>query len=98
MIHGKNTSTYTNKDARDYKILRCKVDNISELEEFIPSKKETVVGGLDFLDNYIIRGEKSDATKNLCKKYQKNQEEEIRISNEKIGVPGVSLIERLLQK
>ncbi len=86
---------HTNKDAIDYKILRCKVDNISELEEFIPSKKETVIGGLDFLDNYIIRGEKSDAIQKIyVRNIKTNQEEEIRISNEKIGVPGVSLIQK----
>mgnify|MGYP003324072916 CR=1 FL=1 len=29
---------HTNEDARDYKILKCKIDNINNLEEFISSK------------------------------------------------------------
>ena len=48
----------TNKDARDYKILRCKINSINKLEEFIPSKKETVIGELlrklDLLIRYIL--------------------------------------------
>ena len=46
---------HTNEDARDYKILRCKKDDIENLEEFVQPKKETVIGGLDFLDDYIIK-------------------------------------------
>ena len=49
---------HTNEDARDYKVLRCKTDQINKLETFISAKKETVIGGLDFLDDYILRGEK----------------------------------------
>ena len=86
---------HTNKDARDYKILRCKINDIKNLEEFIPSKKETVIGGLDFLDNYIIRGEKSDAIPKLfVRNIKTNQEEEIKISNEAIGSPGASLMQK----
>ena len=86
---------HTNEDARDYKILRCKTDSIDKLEVFIPSKKETVIGSLDFLDNYIIRGEKSDAIpKLLIRNIKTNEEEEIKISNEAIGVPGVSLMQK----
>ena len=56
---------HTNENARDYKILKCKVEQIDKLEIFIPAKKETVIGGLDFLDEYILRGEKSDAIPKL---------------------------------
>ena len=86
---------HTNKDARDYKVLRCKVNLINELEEYIPSKKETVIGGFEFLDNYIIRGEKSDAIQKLfVRNINNNEEEEIKISNEVIGSPGISLMQR----
>ena len=86
---------HTNKDARDYKILRCKKDNIKLLEEFIPSKKETVIGDLDFLNDFIIRGEKSDAIPRLfIRNIKTNKEEEIKISNESIGSPGSSLLQR----
>ena len=36
-----------------------KKEDIENLEEFVPPKKETVIGGLEFLDNYILRAEKS---------------------------------------
>ena len=86
---------HTNKNARDYKILRCKKDNIEKLEEFIPSKKETVIGDLDFLDDFIIRGEKSDAIPKLfIRNIKTNKEEEIKISDEPIGSPGSSIIQR----
>ena len=85
----------TNKDARDNKILRCKIDNINKLEEFIPSKKETVIGGLEFLDDFIIRSEKSDAIPKLfVRNIKTNKEEEIKISDESIGCPGFSLMQR----
>jgi oligopeptidase B len=86
---------HTNEDARDYKVLRCKTVSIDKLEVFIPSKKETVIGGLDFLDDYIIRGEKTDAIpKLLIRNIKTNEEEEVKISDEAIGVPGVSLMQR----
>ncbi|MDB9784105.1 prolyl oligopeptidase family serine peptidase [Pelagibacteraceae bacterium] len=86
---------HTNKDARDYKILRCANNNIEKLEEFIPAKKETVIGDLDFLDNFIIRGEKSDAIPKLfVMNIKTNKEEEIKISDEAIGSPGASLIQK----
>jgi oligopeptidase B len=86
---------HTNEDARDYKVLKCKTGQIEKLEVFIPEKKETVIGGLDFLDEYILRGEKSDAiSKLLIRNIETNQEEEIKISAETIGVPGVSLMQR----
>ena len=86
---------HTNKDARDYKVLRCRKDNIKKFEEFIPSKKETVIGDLDFLEDYIIRGEKSDAIPKLfIRNIKTNKEEEIKISDEAIGSPGSSLMQR----
>ena len=86
---------HTNEGARDYKVLRCKTDQINNLEIFIPEKKETVIGGFDFLDDYIIRGEKSDAIPKLfVRNIKTNKEEEIKISDEAIGVPGVSLIQK----
>ena len=86
---------HTNKNARDYKILRCKEDSINKLEEFIAAKKETVIGDLNFLDDYIIRGEKSDAILRLyVRNIVSNNEEEIKISDEAIGSPSVSLMQK----
>lgn len=86
---------HTNEEARDYKVLRCKTNQIDRLEVFIPAKKETVIGGFEFLDDYIIRSEKSDAIPKLfVRSIKTNKEEEIKISDEPIGVPGVSLMQR----
>ncbi len=86
---------HTNKNARDYKILKCKVDKIENLEEFIPAKKETVIGSLEFLDDFIIRAEKSDAIPKLfVRNIKTNKEEEIKISNEEVGSPGVYLMQK----
>ncbi len=86
---------HTNENARDYKILRCKINNIKNLENFIPSKKETVIGGLEFLDDYILRSEKSDAIQKIfVRNIKSNIEEEIKISDEPIGSPGLSLMQK----
>ena len=86
---------HTNEEARDYKVLRCKNDQINELEVFLPPKEETVIGGLEFLDDYILRSEKSDAiTKLYVRNIKTNKEEEIKVSDEAIGVPGISLMQR----
>ncbi len=85
----------TNKNARDYKILRCKIENINKLEEFISAKKETVVGGLEFLNDFILRSEKADAVSKLfVRNIKTNEEEEIKISDEAIGCPGATLMQK----
>ncbi len=86
---------HTNEGARDYKVLRCKTNQIDKLDVFIPAKKETVIGGFEFLDDYILRSEKSDAIPKLfVRNINTNKEEEIKISDEPIGVPGISLMQR----
>jgi len=86
---------HTNKDARDYKILRCKTDNIKKLEEFIPAKSETIIGDLSFLDDYFLRGEKTDGIPKLyVRNIKTNQEEQINISEEAIGLPGINFMQR----
>ena len=86
---------HTNEDAEDFKILRCKIDNIEKKEEFIPAKQGTIIGGLDFLDNYILRGEKANAISKLyVRNIKTNIEEEIKISDDEIGCIGVSLLQK----
>ena len=86
---------HTNKNAEDYKILRCKKDNLNEFEEYVPAKKGTIVGGIIFLDSHIIRGESSDAIPKLyIRDLKTNKEEEIKISNEQVGSPEASLMQR----
>merc|ERR1712127_731460 len=75
-IPGKDFFMFTRMKMLE--ILKCKVDQIDKLEIFIPAKKETVIGGLDFLDEYILRGEKSDAIPKLyVRNIKTNHEEQI---------------------
>ena len=86
---------HTNEDAEDFKI--DITDNLNEQKwkSFIPAKEEVLIGGLTFLNNWIIRSETSDALDKLFVKNLKTQiEEELTFSDEKVYVPGVSLIQR----
>jgi len=86
---------HTNEEALDYKILRCEHKDIIKQSIFIPPKKETIIGGLDFLDNYILRAEKSDAIPKLfIRNINTNIEEELVISDEVVGSPGISLMQK----
>ena len=86
---------HTNENAEDFKIEKCK--NLSEQnwEIYIAPKNEVLIGGLIFLDNWIIRGEKSNALARLFVKNTKTGiEEELKFTDEKVIVPGISLIQR----
>jgi len=86
---------HTNQNALDYQVLRCEHKNEKKLEVFIPPKNETIIGGLDFLDDYILRGEKSDAIPKLfIRNIHTNKEEELKISKEPVGSPGISLMQK----
>jgi oligopeptidase B len=86
---------HTNKNAPDYQMLRCGHDNLKKLEVFIPPKEKTIIGGLDFLDEYILRAEKSDAIPKLfIRNIDTNKEEELIISKEPVGSPGISLMQK----
>jgi oligopeptidase B len=86
---------HTNKDALDYQMLRCDHMDIKKLEIFIPPKEETIIGGFDFLDDYILRAEKSDAIPKLfIRNIHTNEEEELIISKEAVGSPGISLMQK----
>jgi oligopeptidase B len=86
---------HTNQNAMDYQVLRCGHNDIKKLDVFIPPKEETVIGSFDFLDHYIIRGEKSDAIPKLfIRNIHTNKEEELIISKESVGSPGVSLMQK----
>ena len=86
---------HTNEDAEDFKI--DITDNLNEQKwkSFIPAKEEVLIGGLTFLNNWIIRSETSDALDKLfVKNLETKIEEELTFSDEKVYVPGVSLIQR----
>ena len=86
---------HTNKDAEDFKIERTNDKYFRKWEIFVPSKKETLIGGLTFLKNWIIRSEVTNALgKIFVKNLQTNTEEELIFSDEKIYDGGVSLIQK----
>ena len=86
---------HTNKDAEDFKIEKCKDLADQKWEIFIPPKKEVLIGGLVFLDNWILRSEISNALGKLYVKNKENEiEEELIFSDEKVIIPSVSLMQK----
>ena len=86
---------HTNKDAEDFKIERCKDLTDQKWEIYIPPKKEVLIGGLVFLDNWILRSEISNALGKLYVKNKENEiEEELIFSDEKVIIPSVSLMQK----
>ncbi len=86
---------HTNKGAEDFKIERCDDLSNQKWEIYIAAKEEVLIGGLIFLNDWIIRGEKSNALGKLfVRNKQTGIEEELKFTNESVIVPGVSLIQR----
>ena len=86
---------HTNEDAEDFKIEKCKDLSNQNWEKYIVAKDEVLIGGLVFLNDWIIRSETSNALgKIFVKNVKTNIEEEIKFADEKVIVPGVSLIQR----
>jgi len=87
---------HTNQDnCPDYKICKCKHDNIKSWENFIPAKKEVIIGGFDFLDDWMIRGEMSNALPRLyVRNLKSNKEEELRFADEEVWSPSVSEMQK----
>ncbi len=92
---GDHWYLHTNKDAEDFKILRCKHDKINEWKDFIPSRNGVLIGGLSFLKNWILRTEVSDAlSKIFVRNVKTNHEEELIFTDEKVISPGVAFMQR----
>ena len=87
---------HTNQDkSPDFKICRCKHKNINNWEDFIPAKKEVIIGGYDFLDDWMIRGETSNALPKLfVRNLKSNEEEELRFADEKVWSPSVAEMQK----
>ncbi len=86
---------HTNENAEDFKIDRCNDLVEKKWEPFIKAKDEVLIGGLVFLNNWIIRSETSNALgKIILRDPKSNTEEEISFSNEKVIVPSISLFQR----
>jgi len=86
---------HTNENAEDFKIEIT--DNLEKpnWKTFIAAKEEVLIGGLTFLNNWIIRSETSDALDKLfVKNITTGKEEELIFSDEIVYVPGASLLQR----
>ncbi len=86
---------HTNENAEDFKIDKCKDLSDQNWETYISAKDEVLIGGLVFLNDWVIRSETSNALGKLfVKNKNSNKEEELIFSDEKVIVPGVSLIQK----
>jgi oligopeptidase B len=86
---------HTNENAEDFKIDMTESLEKPDWKTFIAAKEEVLIGGLTFLNNWIIRSETSDALDKLFVRNVKTKiEEELIFSDENVYVPGVSLVQR----
>ena len=86
---------HTNENAEDFKIDISESLQNPNWEKFISAKNEVLIGGCTFLKNWVIRVETSNALHKLfVRKINSNLEEELIFSDEKVYVPGISLIQR----
>ena len=86
---------HTNKGAEDFKIDKTNDISFVKWESYIPAKDETLIGGLTFLNNWIIRSEVTNALGKIFVKNLKNEkEEELIFSDEKVFDGGVSLVQK----
>ena len=86
---------HTNKGAEDFKIANTNDISFVKWESYIPAKDETLIGGLTFLNNWIIRSEVTNALGKIFVKNLKNEkEEELIFSDEKVFDGGVSLVQK----
>ncbi len=83
---------HTNKDAEDFKVdISDSLEN-QNWKSFIAAKKETLIGGLTFLNNWILRSETSDALdKIFIIDVKTGIEQELIFCDEKVYVPNISL-------
>ena len=91
----KKFYNHTNKNAEDFKIDVAEDLKKQDWKVFIAAKEEVLIGGLTFLNNWIIRSETSNALDKLfVRNIKTGKEEELIFSNENVYVPGVSLVQR----
>ena len=86
---------HTNDKAEDFRIEKCQNLENQKWEDFVSAKNEVLVGGLFFLDNWILRSETSNAlTKLLVRKKDDTHEEEIKFTDEIVIEPGISFTQK----
>ena len=92
---GDHWYMHTNKNAEDFKILKCKHEKINEWENFVEAKNGVLIGGLIFLNNWILRTEISDALQKIfVKNMETSKEEQLIFTNEKVISVGLSLMQK----
>jgi len=90
-----NFYIHTNLNAEDYKICKCKHENIKKWEDFIPPTKGVLIGSFDLINEWMIRSELRDAlSKIYIKNLNTNKEEELVITKEEVISPGVALMQK----
>ena len=90
-----NFYIHTNLDAEDYKICKCKHENIRKWEDYIPASKGVLIGSFDLLNEWMIRSELRDALSKLyVRNLNTNKEEELVITDEKVKSLGTSLMQK----
>ena len=86
---------HTNKDAEDFKIDRTKITNFNKWEPYIPAKNESLIGGLTFLKNWVVRSEVTNALGKLfVRNLDTNIEEELIFTEEEVYDGGISLVQK----
>ena len=86
---------HTNENAEDFKIDITENLEKQDWKSFIPAKEEVLIGGLTFLNDWIIRSETSNALDKLfVRNIKTEKEEELIFSDENVYVPGISLVQR----
>jgi len=86
---------HTNEDAEDFKICRCKHDDINNWEDVVSPKKGVLVGPITMLKNWTIRSETVNALPKLfVKNLKTNKEEELIFCNENVYSPGIALVQK----
>ena len=86
---------HTNENAEDFKIDITENLENPDWKIFISAKEEVLIGGLTFLNNWIIRSETSNALDKLfVKNITTKKEEELIFSDENVYVPWISLVQR----
>ncbi len=88
----KSFYLHTNENAEDFKIDICEDLSNQNWKTFIPPKNEVLIGGLVFLNNWIIRSETSNALGKLIVRNPITcDEKELIFTDEKVIVPSISL-------
>tara|TARA_B100000029_G_scaffold496917_1_gene563866 strand:+ start:1447 stop:3528 length:2082 start_codon:yes stop_codon:yes gene_type:complete len=86
---------HTNLDAEDYKICKCKHEDMHQWNDLIPAANGVLVGGFELLNEWMIRSELRDAlSKIYIRNLNTNAEEELVITDEKVISLGASLMQK----